>query len=176
MLSVKQLLATTRATHPQIIANAKTVRVRFDAVVEREDDDGDVYREVRAICRGASIPREVTLKLYGKGSDALAWVSCTCEWFLYHCEVALWTKFSSDIIHSNGQNPSITNPRRIGIACKHIARCFMDGAASLAPTRKAGKEKATKPDKSAQKRMSDSKQTKDTGKPSKPSPFQVKKR
>lgn len=138
MLTVKQILSTTRATHPQIFTNARSIRVKYE-VIEKEDEDGDVYREVKAVCRGATIPREVTMRLYGRGGDAPAWVSCTCEWFLYHCEVALWTKFSSDIIHSNGQDPVVTNPRRLALACKHCVATLLSGAATAAPTKKLKK-------------------------------------
>jgi len=137
MLSVKQLLSATRATHPNIINNARSVRLNFSPAAEVEDDDGDLYREIKAIGHGNTIPREITLRLYGKrGPESLAWVSCTCEWFLYHCEVALWAKRSSDIEYSNGFKPEITNPRMVPLVCKHIAAAFMQGAANMVPSRK----------------------------------------
>lgn len=49
-----------------------------------------------------------------------AWVSCDCEYFMYHCEVALHRFNCADIIHSNGAFPGLTNPRLEPKLCKHL--------------------------------------------------------
>lgn len=52
--------------------------------------------------------------------DSPVWVTCPCRYFRYHCEWALTRYGSSDIIYSNGQAARQTNPKGIGICCKHI--------------------------------------------------------
>jgi hypothetical protein len=49
-----------------------------------------------------------------------AWVTCDCEYFMYHCEVALHRFNSSDVLHSNGAFPGMTNPRMAPKLCKHL--------------------------------------------------------
>lgn len=48
------------------------------------------------------------------------WVSCDCEYFMYHCEVALHRFNASDIVYSDGSFPEITNPRMVPMLCKHL--------------------------------------------------------
>jgi hypothetical protein len=60
------------------------------------------------------------------GSDTPVWVTCSCEHFRYVCEWALTRYGSSDIIHSNGQSADSTNPRGIGMGCKHIVVALKD--------------------------------------------------
>jgi len=128
MLTIEQLISTTNSAHPRILSNARGVAVKLKKVKSLKDKDGDPYREITAICRGKTIPRTVVMRIYGKGDkNSQIWASCDCEWFLYYCEVALTKKGSSDVIYSNGENPKITNPRRLGIACKHICSCLIRG-------------------------------------------------
>jgi hypothetical protein len=128
MVTIEQLISTTRAAHPRILANARQVSVTLKKARKRKDADGDPYQEVTAICRGATIPRNVTMKIYGRGDkNSKIWASCDCEWFLYYCEVALTKRGSSEVIYSNGKDPKITNPRKLSVACKHILSCILHG-------------------------------------------------
>jgi len=161
MLTAKQILDVTKRSHPIIIQNAKRVRVQFKKVEAGSDAYGE-YRQVVAICKADSIPRQVTLKFYGRHDlGAKTWMSCTCEYFLYVCEVALEGKDSSDIIHSNGAAPSVTNPRFTPRTCKHCIAALLNGAQTLVPKVKAKPtrtptktttKKPTQPEKSAPNR------------------------
>lgn len=51
--------------------------------------------------------------------DTPVWVSCPCQHFRYVCEWALSRYGSSDIIHSTGEPAHETNPRGVGMLCKH---------------------------------------------------------
>lgn len=131
MLTIKQIINYTRAYKPLILQKARSVSVRFYKPKVQKDKDGDEFTLVTASCRGDTTARRVEIRRYGKGEKARVWVSCDCEWFLFHCEKALELKDSSDIIHSNGAMPEITNSRTIPAACKHILGCFIQGAANL---------------------------------------------
>lgn len=47
-------------------------------------------------------------------------VSCDCDDFWSHWEVALHKKGAADIKHSNGKLPTETNPRLVPGVCKHL--------------------------------------------------------
>lgn len=57
-----------------------------------------------------------------------AWVTCSCEYNLYHCEVANAEEDSSSIKYSNGQGPVVTNPNHISHLCKHLIQSLRRGA------------------------------------------------
>ena len=60
--------------------------------------------------------------------DSLVWVSCSCEYFLYNCEVADAETDNSTVKYSNGAFPKITNPQGVGHLCKHLISAFKKGA------------------------------------------------
>jgi hypothetical protein len=47
-------------------------------------------------------------------------VDCSCEFFKYYCEYALWAHGAARIRHSNGEKPVITNPSLVPLLCKHL--------------------------------------------------------
>lgn len=47
-------------------------------------------------------------------------VSCSCEFFLYNCEYALWTWGAASIRYSNGQPAVVKNPSNYPLVCKHL--------------------------------------------------------
>ena len=112
-------------------------------VVEGEDDDGDIYRKVSCSASDSNgSGREHTLEMifYGLGDDATtkAAANCSCEFYLYACEVALWHEGSARIDEpiemrtwSNGEEYTADgpNPRAIPIICKHIYAALLAGAA-----------------------------------------------
>lgn len=49
-------------------------------------------------------------------------VSCSCEFFLYYSEYALWTWGAANIIYSNGQPAHVRNPGNHPILCKHLVQ------------------------------------------------------
>lgn len=144
MISVKQILYWTRLHRRRIFETARGVSVRFTSVVEKVDD-GVKFREVKAVAMGETVQRNLIMYFTGRGPTSKVWVSCDCEYFLYHCEVALMKKGSSDENYSNGAFPKITNPRLVAHACKHIVAALQKGAYMLepkaAPTRPAKKSR-----------------------------------
>lgn len=133
MYNIRQLLAATRSHRPVILRNARRVSVQFVSIEEKKDEEGDTYREVIAKCVGETIPREVTMRFWGRGRSAKMWCSCTCEYHLYHCEWALARRDNSEIIYSNGRPPRETNPRYLAHICKHVAQCLILGAQDQRP-------------------------------------------
>jgi len=144
MLSAKQILYWTKLYKDKLFKNAKGVSVKFVSVTEEIDEDGDKYKHIQAVCLGNTIPRNVEIQSYGKGESAKVWVTCDCEYWLYNCEVAVENKDSTDIIHSNGARPEVTNPRMVAHLCKHLIQCFLKGAldakSSKAPKKTTKKE------------------------------------
>lgn len=61
-----------------------------------------------------------------------AWVSCSCEYFKYHCEVANAKNENSNVKYSNGADPKITNPRKVAHLCKHLVSALRGGALKFA--------------------------------------------
>lgn len=150
MLTVRQLILLTHNHRRSIMEKARLVAVRFVKITEDHDEDGDSVREVLAICHGETIDRHVTMRFYGKGANAHVAVSCDCEYFLYHCEVADQRKGSAEIEYSNGRWPKITNPRGVAHLCKHIVACISHGAADkrATPKKMTPKKSSKTPSKS----------------------------
>lgn len=146
MLTVEQLLEYTRVHTPNVMRKTRSVSVRITSVREDEDEQKDKYKLVKATCVGDTSPRYVVLQLYGDGLKSHCWATCTCEWWLYHCEVAVDRKGSSSVIHSNGAPPKITNPKMVPSLCKHIAAALLKGGLKIKPTttRKAGLPRLSK--------------------------------
>lgn len=48
------------------------------------------------------------------------WCHCSCEYFLFHLEYALWKHKASAIVHGNGNPAVVTNPNNIPYLCKHL--------------------------------------------------------
>ena len=69
----------------------------------------------------AGINRKVYVKWYGaKKKSSPCWVSCTCEFFMYYCEMALTHEGSSSEKHSDGSSPGKTNKQELPYICKHV--------------------------------------------------------
>lgn len=153
MLSVKQLLYWTRLHKAEILRKARSVRVSLPKNADEVTDDGTTFRQVTAKAVGDTVPRSVILRFRGEGATAKVWVSCNCEYFKFHCEVADARRGSSDIVHSNGKFPRITNSRGVAHVCKHIAACFLRGAHDI-PLRKKTSVEKVKEKRAAKKRQS----------------------
>lgn len=141
MRNIQELLSDTRKwrnlTGTDIAKNSEQVMLYDWKVVEAMDVEGDVFRDVvvkarskRDTKRNIYGPvRKVEMRFYGDDQTTTkAWVSCSCEYFLYTAEVALYNKDSSDIRYSNGADPNIRNPQQIPIICKHIYAALKSGA------------------------------------------------
>lgn len=89
-----------------------------------KDQTGE-YREFRRLVKCDDGNRKTIVRFYGPlNVNTRVWCSCSCPYFLYHCEVALTLRGSSSIIFSNGKMPNQTNPRRIPYVCKHVIVAF----------------------------------------------------
>jgi len=117
---------------------------------ESEDEEGDIYRVVTCKARDRGPQHSLQMIFYGDGSDGTtrAAVNCSCEYFMYYCEVALEDKGSSRIeepiemrIWSNGEEPNITNSTKVPIICKHLYQALYSGAAKRKPKGKSLEDK-----------------------------------
>lgn len=51
-------------------------------------------------------------------------VSCSCEFFMFYSEYALWTWGAASIRYSNGQPANVRNPGNHPILCKHLVQAL----------------------------------------------------
>lgn len=151
MFNFDQMLRAIKQHNPKVIKNASNVRIQNFDVGSGYDTDGDYFVTYRGTCIGNSTPRKVELRVYkdtGSGKSAKGWASCSCPYFLYHCEVALSDKQSSSILFSNGARPSLTNPLLLPVICKHIVAVITRGKAlELKPKSKLDSEKLRRKEK-----------------------------
>lgn len=140
MISVKQILYWTSLHRRSIVSKARSVSLRFGKV-EYIEEEGIRYKKVEAKALGEGGVYDLLLYFRGKGATSKMWGSCSCPYFLYHCEVALTKKGSSDINYSNGKLPKVTNPRMVSHACKHIIASLQKGAFMLEPKKKVVRNK-----------------------------------
>ena len=123
------------------------IRLWRKKVIEDEDTDGDIYRKVTCSASDSNgSGREHTLEMlfFGPGTNAntRAAANCSCEFYLYACEVALWQEGSARLeepiemrIWSNGEGYTDggPNPQAVPIICKHIYAALLSGAATWKP-------------------------------------------
>lgn len=138
-LTLRQL---ARLTPPEIRARAThTCSVRLRSVKVGLNDVG-AYKMVQTTTLCVDRPHESTIQIFHeehlpetleeaaklkkrvpKGPELWnrkAWVSCDCEFHLYTLEVALFKYGCTNILHSNGEFPSIRNPSAVPYLCKHL--------------------------------------------------------
>jgi hypothetical protein len=158
MLTVKELLGQTQSHRPVLLSNASKVSIRFNPVKVGKDIHGYYrsVSGVALTNLPGKKPKSFELRLYwgGRGKtmyippnlrkkgvpyigpanpppftrDTKVWVSCSCEYYLFHCEVADAQEDSSSIKYSNGKAPNVTNPHHIPHLCKHLTQCIRRGA------------------------------------------------
>lgn len=117
----------------ECVMRINTVRVDMDQdgvckIVQARTICGNKHHQTTIKFYHGNIPTDwneakEALSKVPTGADlwkAPVWVSCNCEYFLYHCEVALATYRCSSVMHSSGEAPLMTNPARTPYACKHI--------------------------------------------------------
>ena len=51
-------------------------------------------------------------------------VSCSCDFFKYYCEYALYQWGAANIRYSNGKPARVTNPENYPLVCSHIMALF----------------------------------------------------
>jgi hypothetical protein len=158
MLSVKDLLSQSRSHRPVLVSNSSKVSIAFKPTSEGKDALGyyksvkgsaltnEVGKktktfEIRLYWRGRGKTQYIPIKLRKPGVPYMgpikpppftvqtdAWVSCSCEYFLFHCEVADAEDDASSIKYSNGKAPIHTNPQHIAHICKHLIGALRKGA------------------------------------------------
>jgi len=132
MYTVKSIIDATKKTHPQVWKNKGNVVVFYTSIKEWKDTEGRKVKTIKARATdraaGSGRPQYLEIDYYGRGKGARVWVTCTCEYFLYNCEVALWSDESSSVRWSNGKDPNITNPSKAPRACKHLLNALAFGA------------------------------------------------
>lgn len=133
MISIKQILYWTQLHRKSIIDKAKAVGIRIGKVEYVKEPDGNTYKKVEVEATGESETYQIIFFFLGKGLTSKLWASCSCPYFLYHCEVALQRSGSTDINFSNGKLPKITNPRLVRHCCKHIAASLQRGVFMAEP-------------------------------------------
>ena len=145
MISVKQILYWTMLHRKSIISKARSVALRFGKV-EYQEEDGIKMKMVEAYAQSQEGDGGYRILLYftGKGPTSKVWASCECPYFLYHAEVALQKRGSTDINFSNGKLPKITNPRLVAHACKHVVAALQRGAFMLEPKKTATRTRTVK--------------------------------
>jgi len=107
---------------------------------EGEDDDGDIYKRVTCKARDQGPTHDLEMIFYGSGRNAKVALDCSCEYYRYYCEVALFKNGSARLdepiemkIWSNGADPKITNEDEEHIICKHLYAALKAGAADKKP-------------------------------------------
>lgn len=123
-LSLKKLL---RSTPRYIHGNAE------DVVVKKYNGRAVTkggYPAVTGVCVdiiASQRPHKCSIVGLDKAIDDISnqkrvLVSCSCEFFMFYCEYALWTHGAAKIIYSNGQPAVTTNPQSYPLLCKHLTK------------------------------------------------------
>jgi hypothetical protein len=78
-------------------------------------------KQVRLAPAGSGKQHQSLIRFYGPPrGNTPCWVWCDCEMYTYTLEVALKDLGSSDVKNSNGEEPDIRNPMKVGYLCKHL--------------------------------------------------------
>ena len=104
---------TMKAMVFQATCNAITEKTFYDIYVELFPHEHQVVRDPDG--KGAQ-PR-----VFDKPSlDLPCFIFCSCPYFLFTLEFALWKSGNSEIKYSNGKPPRVTNPTFSVWLCKHL--------------------------------------------------------
>ena len=115
-----------KLTPSKIRKNSNSIITFLIRAIWDMDSEGQVHRKVLMKARDTKTKRDtkiITCRFYGGNDNILkdrVWCHCSCEYFLYHVEVALTAQGSSSVINSNGNLPVETNPQMKGHLCKHL--------------------------------------------------------
>lgn len=143
MFTVENILLATKSTHNQVWKNSKNVSFRYTSVKEWKDTDGKKIKTVKGKATdragGSGKPHYFEIDFYGKNDKSPVWLTCSCEYFLFHCEVALMQRGSTDQMWSNGADPNVTNPGKAPRACKHLVAALRAKAWKAEVTHKTKK-------------------------------------
>ena len=118
-LTARQML---RVTDSKVLDKALSVSTSSARI--GQERSGIIQARGRA--RDAGVTHQWKVRLKSPLFKTL-WCSCSCEYFLFHCEFALTQHGASSIINSNGEPPVVTNPRMIPKVCKHVAAVLEGG-------------------------------------------------
>ena len=118
----KSIAGTARTNKPGKVTKKFEIRLYYPK--RRKPDEQYVPVEAREKTKPYIGPEEAP----PFNLDTAAWVTCSCEYFMYHCEVADAQHDNSSIKYSNGKFPSETNPSGVAHLCKHLISAFRKGA------------------------------------------------
>lgn len=127
-------LSTLIRNCPRLIqTGARKVKVISEKAFIDSDDKGEFKQYLASIKGTKKYHAEIRIympkgkKVKGKGTRVgasnKAWVTCSCPYWRYHCEVAAAARGSSNVLISNSQFPKIRNPRMKPYLCKHLLHC-----------------------------------------------------
>lgn len=141
MIYLSQL---ARATPKVIQRNSTKVSIsKVKAYIDKDDIGEHKYITANARSRGSNKRWSLVIRIYGKVTrkgtvkpNNNAWVSCSCPYWRYYCEVAVTARGSSSILISNTQMPKIRNPRMRPYLCKHLLRAIEPALKAPAKRRK----------------------------------------
>ena len=158
MLTVRELLTQSKTHRPVLLSNSSQVSIAFKKTKNGKDVFGyhrsvtgsaltrakgkrTKFFEIRLYWGGRGKTMYIPPELRSKGVPYIGpiqpppftiatrvWVSCSCEYNLYHCEVANAEEDSSSIKYSNGKGPNTTNPQHLAHLCKHCIAALRKGA------------------------------------------------
>ncbi len=98
---------------------------------------GTLFRELRFNVTCTTGVRSCVIRFYGGGKirpSAPVWVTCSCPFWKYYCEVAVAATGSSTVVHSNGAAPKVRNPSMTPMLCKHLFKVGVHGLEALKET------------------------------------------
>jgi len=146
------LSTLARNTPKKIIKNSLRVKI-FKGRYVQADIDSDAngeFKQVKGVARDKDGQRHMIIRLYPKekrvrgdgakmSTGTKCWVTCSCPYWRYYCEVAVAARGSAHVLISNGQFPKIRNPRMKPYLCKHLLRFIPVATAASAKRRKVNK-------------------------------------
>lgn len=125
-LTIKQILKATPKPIHNVASYVRASNVKLSKKIPRltattmstHDNNGEPKRSPQRY-------ETIVTGLMGTGTlltSKYVKVSCTCDFFWAHSEVALHKQGAADIHFSNGKDPVVRNPKMIPYVCKHLVK------------------------------------------------------
>lgn len=107
---------------PSTYNQARVYTRSSQRLVKRESRDKKTKRvQTRTVPSGSGRQHLSIIRFYGPpGGKTPVWVWCDCPAFCFNVEKALTDLGSSSIKNSNGEDPDVRNPMKVGYLCKHL--------------------------------------------------------
>lgn len=140
MLSLYQLMTQTpNAVRARAASQCSgTLTVKDQSFADRlRGRKGTQFRELRWGVSCSTGIRQCVVRFYSGGKvekSSIVWVTCSCPYWCYYCEVAVSATGSSAVMISDGSAPKIRNPAMRPYLCKHLYKIATDGVKALKET------------------------------------------